>query len=223
MPKAKNPLFPTKIDAQVADLNTKLNYLQTNATRLAIPSTELSGLDTLVTDVNTAQAAAGNLDMRSKIDVAVRDEAIQKAQTAMRKVIDFYVADSPNATAVDYEALSIPRPGPHSPLPPPDRVPGIGHITSSDLAVFVPFFDGLTGKHGKPPGVQAIEVYYQLGGDPPASITVMSERVVATASPVHIQFGFDEELKILYLVFRWIGTRGDYGPWSEIHKISIAR
>jgi predicted nucleic-acid-binding Zn-ribbon protein len=45
----------------------------------------------------------------------------------------------------------------------------------------------------------------------------------ATASPMRLQFEFDDEFKVLYLAFRWIGTRGDYGPWTDIHKITIAR
>jgi hypothetical protein len=51
----------------------------------------------------------------------------------------------------------------------------------------------------------------------------MTERKVATSSPVWIQFEPKDEFQVVYLAFRWIGTRGDYGQWSEIRKMVIVR
>jgi hypothetical protein len=51
----------------------------------------------------------------------------------------------------------------------------------------------------------------------------MTGRKTATKTPVRIQFDFGGKFKMLYIVFRWVGNRGDYGPWSEIHKVAIAR
>ena len=219
----KTSLFPQKIDEQVSDLNTKQGYITSNAARFGVTGTELETMHERVTAVNTAHAAASNKDTRTRVDVAVRLEALRLAKADIRKIIEFRIAGNPNATEVDYEALSIPRPGHHSPLPAPEFVPGIGHISSSDLHVIVPFFDGKNNKHAKPAGVYAIEAYYQLGGEQPASIVSLTERATDTSSPLRIRFEFDDEFKIVYLAFRWIGTRGDYGPWSEIHKVAIAR
>lgn len=220
---SKHPLFPRKIDDQMADLNTKLAYIIANAMRFQIVMDHIQQLQTLVGLVMAARDAAANADTRTRLDIATRNEAIKNAQDAMRKVIEFYIADSPQATAVDYEALNIPTKGYRTPLPVPDSVPGIGHITSIDLAVIVPFFDARSSKRAKPDGVYAIEAYYQLGGEQPDSISAMTERATDTASPLRLQFAFDDAYRMLYLAFRWIGTRGDYGPWSEIHKVSIAR
>jgi hypothetical protein len=219
----KQTLFPVNIDDQVADLNTKKDYLEENNIRFNIPQIELATLNTEVTAVNTLHAIASNKDKRSKIDVAKRNEAIDVAKLTSRKIIDFYVVKSPNTTAVDYEALRIPTPGPFHPLPSPDYVPGIRHLSSKNLAVSAEFFDAKTDKRAKPEGVQAIEAYFQIGGEEPTDPAAMSEHKVFTSSPIHLQFGFEDEFKVVYLVFRWIGTRGDYGPWSEIYKIVIAR
>jgi hypothetical protein len=91
------------------------------------------------------------------------------------------------------------------------------------LGVSVEFFDAESDKRAKPEGVQGIEVCTQLGGETPTDPATMSERKIFTSSPVHLQFGFEDEFKIVYLVFRWVGTRGDYGPWSAIYKVVIAR
>jgi hypothetical protein len=223
MKHAKHPLFPRKVGEQVADLNTKTTYLETNGSRLGIPPSELSTVRTQVEAVNTAQAAVDNRDTRTKLNTAVRNQVLRVAMKTVRKMIKYYVAGSPKATEVDYEALSIPRPGPHSPLEPPHSAPGIGRIVSDNLAVSVPYFDAVTGSPGRPSGVRSIEVCYQLGGDPPGNVSAMTGRKRATKSPLRIQFDFADEFQMLYIAFRWTGTRGDYGPWSEIHKIVIAR
>ena len=220
---AKKTLFPQKIDEQVADLNMKQGYIVPNAERFGITTAEIEAIQERINAVNTAHSAASDKDTRTRVDVAVRLEALHLAKADMRKLIEFRIAGNPNATDVDYEALSIPRPGRHSPLPAPDYVPGIGHISSSDLTVIVPFFDGKNNKRAKPVGVYAIEAYYQLGGDRPASIVNLTERATDTSSPLRVRFEFDDEFKIVYLAFRWIGTRGDHGPWSEIYKVAIAR
>jgi hypothetical protein len=220
---AKHPLFPKAISEQIADLNSKRNYLKTVASRLGIPTAEITKIDTQVNAVFAANAAASDPDTRTKLDTANRRQAISTAQENIRKVIVFYITGNPNTTNVDYEALSIPRPGPHPHLPPPEHIPGIGHITSSYLAVIIPFFDGQTGRRGRPDGVRSIEVLYKLGGEPPTDVSEMTEHKVENASPMRLQFGFNDYMKTVYLVFRWIGTRGDFGPWSEIYEVSIAR
>jgi hypothetical protein len=223
MGRVRNPFFPRKIDEQVADLNTKQTYLKENKIRFNIPEIELSELDTEVSEVNILHAIASNMDKRTRIDIAKRGLAIVTAQTTTRRLVDFYVVKNPNTTEVDYEALNIPVPGPKHPLPAPDYVPGIRHVSSNNLAVFAEFFDAKSDKRAKPAGVQAVEACFQLGGEQPADASVMSERRVVTSSPVHLQFGPESEFEVVFLGFRWVGTRGDYGPWSQVYKVLIAR
>jgi hypothetical protein len=220
---SKHPLFPVAIDAKIADLNTKRKYMEENAARLGIPPQELSIIAVQVDDVNTAGVVARNKDTRSKVDVALRNQAIRTAQTTVRRVIDYYIVKNPNVTSVDYTALNIPVPARRHPLEPPTHAPGIGRIVSEDLAILIPFFNSLTGRMAKPEGAYGIEAYYKLGGDRPASIDEMSECKVVTSSPMRIQFDIENEFETLYLTFRWVGTRGDCGPWSEIYKVIISR
>jgi hypothetical protein len=222
---SKLPLFPTAIDAKVHDLTVKQTYLASIAKRtgIAIPDAEITALAQLVLNVNAAYDKTTNPDTCTKLDFTARDEAIESAEFQFRRVIEFYIVGNPAATKVDYEALRIPEPGPHPHLPAPKFMPGIGHITSSNMIITVPFFDLQTGKRAKPPGVHAIEAYYQVGGIPPESVTQLSERAIDTASPLELKFSPDDVSKIVYLAFRWIGTRGDYGPWTIIYSINILR
>jgi hypothetical protein len=223
MSHTKHLLFPRTVTAQVTDLDAKREYLKANAGRFGIPPAEISMIDTQVDAVIATHATASDPNTRSRLDIAIRNQAIRTTQITIRTVIVYYILHNPNATNVDFEALSIPRSHPHSHQSTPEEIPGIGHITSRELTVIIPFFDAQTSKHGKPEGVMAIEVSYKIGSAPPATPSEMTEHRIETASPIRLQFDYNEEMEVVYLVFRWIGLHGGYGPWSKIFKIAILR
>lgn len=204
-------------------MNTKMSYLKLHVSRLGIPASEISNMDTQVNALNAAQALVDNRDTRTKLDKARRNATLKTTKTNMRRLITYYVTMNLNATPVDFSALNIPQTAHRPRLPLPIHIPGIGHITSYDLIVKIPFFDALTGKRAKPEGTQAIEMYMKVGGDPPNSPDEMTGHRIITASPVRIAFGPEHEFQFVYLIFRWIGTRGNCGPWSEIYRTIILR
>jgi hypothetical protein len=216
-------MFPIRVEDQVIDLNEKNAYLKINAARFSLTSTDLTKLEATVAAVNAADAIANKKETRSELDVAKRKQAIEQAQTFVRKIIEYYVIGNANTTDVDYQALRIPKPGPHMPLDQPNDAPGIGYILCKDYIAKVPFFDAKTNRRGKAEGASEIETYYKKGGEPPHDFGEMSERKISTASPIQLRFDPKDDGETLYLVFRWVGTRGDYGPWSDIHKVIIIR
>jgi hypothetical protein len=223
MAYTKQPLFPRPLAEAIADLNLKRNYLTTNATRFGIETSDLSKIETSVNAAQAAYEKAREPKARTTIDIDNRNVAIKKAQGILRKLIGYYVVGNANATEADYDILRIPVPGLHPPLPDPEHVPGISSLTSRDLSIYASFFDTTNGHRGKPAGVQSIEACFKVGGEPPAGPGEMSERRVGTDSPMRLQFEFEQMFQLAYIAFRWVGTRGVYGPWSDIHKVSIAR
>jgi hypothetical protein len=219
----KHRLFPRDIFGQVADLVSKRTYLQENAARFGISSADMAKVSGQVDAVLAVHARASDHRTRTRIDVATRRAAIRTAEDTIRKVLKYYVDGNPATTPVDTEMLNMARTGPHTLLQPPTHIPGIGRIHSHDLTVIIPFFDALTGRHGKPEGVQSFEIAIKLGGEMPVKISELTGSALATDSPARLPFDFENEGQFLYLAFRWRGTRGDLGPWSEIYKIRISR
>jgi hypothetical protein len=222
MPTPKHPLFPKGVDEAVADLNTKLNYMTEHKTRLGVPQEEITKIRINVETVNDAYDKARDKDTRSKFDIATRNETIETAETSIRKVINFYVVGNPEVTAKDYEMLRIPT-GEHHPLHVPDYAPGVRSIISKELGLEISIVDTKTNNVAKPEGVYSIEVHMQLGGTRPTDAEEMKERRVSTSAEIHLQFTPADENKIVYLAFRWLGTRGDYGIWSTIYEKTIIR
>ncbi|MDR3235686.1 MAG: hypothetical protein LBT48_03035 [Prevotellaceae bacterium] len=225
MTKAKYPLFPEKIADQVGDLHTKFNYLDTPPTkeRLGISDEVVGELSVEVNAVDSAYARTIDTDHRTKLDTIALHEAIGSAHELFRKYLEFYVARNKAATEGDFEALHVPMPGKSDPLPVPHHPPGLRHLTSSNMEVVAAFFNADTNADGKPEGAYGMETYYKLGGEEPTEIGELTERAMATASPLRLQFEFEDQMKVLYLAFRWVGTRGDYGSWTGIFKINVTR
>jgi hypothetical protein len=223
MQTVRFPLFPIAINERVDDLNAKVSYLKANAGRLGIPKAEIEEAAKLVNEVNRTQEAMNDSKRRSAFDREARDNAMIAAIAYLRNMIAHYISGNPNATTDDFDALRVYRQGPRRLLPPPEQEPGIGQIAFKDFAAVIQFFDIETGRRAKPAGVMAIEAIYQLGGDPPENVDSMTARKTGTASPIIVQFSSDDEFKMLYIAFRWIGTKGDYGPCTRIYKVVVAR
>lgn len=225
MPTAKQPLFPKKIADQVADVNAKQTYIISAASRLSISGTRLSELAAGVTKVNAAYAKVSDKETRSKMDTAEMEIALRECHETLRRIIDYNVKynDSSSVLPEDFEALNIYRPGTKEPLPDPSHSPRVASASSSDNLVVISLVNPLNGKRGKPAGCRSYDVVYKVGGEYTKNIAELTERKESGSSPIKIQFGLEQEDQPMYFAVRYVGTRGAFGPWSEIQKVMITR
>ncbi|MDR0413412.1 MAG: hypothetical protein LBH61_06410 [Dysgonamonadaceae bacterium] len=225
MATTKNPLFPIKIADQVADVNSKQEYLVSVAERLSISDTRLSELAEKVAKVNADYAKASNRETRSQLDTAELAFALKDCHQLLRRIIDYSVKynRSQHVRPEDFEALNVYRYSGREPLPEPTHSPRLAKGSSRDNIVTLSFVNPLNGKRGKPSGCASFEVAYRLGGERPLHIAELSERINTSSSPIHIPFSLDQENQLLFFAVRYIGTRGDFGPWSEINKVMVTR
>jgi hypothetical protein len=225
MPTSKKPLFPLSIADQVADVNAKQSYIISAASRLSISGTRLSELAGEVEKVNAAYAKASDKETRSKLDTAELQIVLKDCHEVLRRIIDYSVKNnpSPNVLPEDFVALNVYLPGTHEPLPDPTHAPHVEKATSTDNIVTISLVNPLNGKRGKPAGCRSHDVIYRAGGERPQTIAELTEHKIAGSSPVQIPFAFEQEDQPLYFAVRYIGSRGAFGPWSEIQKIIITR
>jgi hypothetical protein len=221
----KNPMFPRKINDRIGDFHTKFNYLSLIAKRagMNIPDEVIAVMAQLIYNVDQANIPMMDTDNRMKQDRIRRNATADIAQMYIRRVINYYIVGNPAATNGDYESLRVERKGYHPPLPAPVSPPGVRRIYSQDMCLYVELFNSATMKRAKPSGVSSIEMYYQLGGEEPKSVTQLTERLIATSSPLMIKFSSDDEMQRVYTAFRWIGTKGDYSPWTKIYCMVLIR
>jgi hypothetical protein len=225
MPAAKKPLFPRGIADQVADANAKQSYIISIAARLSISAERLSELADAVAKVNAAYARASDRENRSRLDTVSLQIALNECHEILRRIIDYSVKynTSTDVLPKDFEALNIYRPGTKEPLPDPIYSPRLAGAISSDNVVTLSILNPLNRKRGKPDGCRSFDIVYRAGGERPQSIADLTERKNAGSTPVRIPFPFEMEDQPLYFAIRYIGTRGAFGPWTEIQKVMITR
>jgi hypothetical protein len=105
-----------------------------------------------------------------------------------------------------------------TPSPVPSTAPMLQKVDSSTRAILRLFFaDSATPtKRQKPTGVMYCEIREQIGGTAPVNPETMTFLAAETRSPYRADFDAMDVGKPVWFVLRWVNTRGESGPWSEI-------
>jgi len=85
--------------------------------------------------------------------------------------------------------------------------------------------EGSPTRRGKPPGVSGAEVWVKLidAGQPaPTDPAVLSFLTLTTRPSVRTDFRAADGGKTAVYMLRWVNTRGEKGPWSEICSATVA-
>jgi hypothetical protein len=69
---------------------------------------------------------------------------------------------------------------------------------------------------GKPPHVIGFELWRRVGGDTEPTFDEMQLVELATRSPHTLEYPSADRGKLVWYASRWVNTRGEKGPWSEI-------
>jgi hypothetical protein len=148
--------------------------------------------------------------------VIEKQEARKELEASMRKFIKEHLAYNHLVTDGDREGLGLPiYKTTHTAAP----VPGTPPAGRVDIGVhqqhILHFFDAPTLGKAKPTGVHSCEIWWKKGGDPPQDeelVYLASD----TRSPYTVNFSSTDVGKTVYYKLRWINTRDERGPWSEL-------
>jgi hypothetical protein len=69
---------------------------------------------------------------------------------------------------------------------------------------------------GKPPHTIGFEIWRRIGGDTEPTYEEMQFVELATRSPHTLEYPSTDRGKMVWYATRWVNTRGEKGPWSEI-------
>lgn len=134
------------------------------------------------------------------------------------------VQADPTVTDAQKESLGITvRKKTRTPVGVPSSTPSLARVDTSTRGILRLFIvDASTPEsRAKPPGVQGCEIREQIGGTVPTDPNAMQFLAIETRMPYRADFAPTEVGKTVFLAFRWLNTRGDAGPWSEIYTESV--
>ena len=216
MPNSKP--FPSK----EADLNlyfqAAVPYLNTNATRLGVSTTNQTAITAQLAEWNTVFPASQNSNTRTKSIVDNKDIVKENLITTLRSIY----ADIPASalTVEDRNTLNIAeRSTTRTPAPLPSTKPIAQVDTSKRLEHTISFTDE-DGSVAKPDGVRGCQIWYKIG-EPATDPKELSYMATDTASPYNYQFAGEFAGKNVYYWLRWENTRGETGPWSDVVMATV--
>jgi hypothetical protein len=75
----------------------------------------------------------------------------------------------------------------------------------------------------KPEGVYGCELRCQIGGAEPVNPDDMKFLAIDTRSPYVAHYDGADAGKTIYYRLRWVNTRNEHGPWSDIYSATITK
>lgn len=146
------------------------------------------------------------------------DRVVGVAQSASRMV-----QANPRVTDAARKNAGLPV---HKTTRTPVDVPAtepVGFVMATDrLEHTLSYADSATPtRRAKPNGVTSCEVYLNISDQAPQNPESYEFHMLSTRAPQRISFKAEDSGKTANYLLRWVNTRGEYGPWSQVISATV--
>ncbi|MEZ6126399.1 MAG: hypothetical protein R3C49_25020 [Planctomycetaceae bacterium] len=171
-------------------------------------------------DANYAAAVAAR--DAAKAAVVSKDEARATLEETVRSVARLIQANDTISDAARTAAGLPVHKTTRTPVPVPHTFPTITVVGSDRLELTVMYSDVSTPtRKGRPAGVRGCEVYCSVAETPPASPEDYRFVAFSTRTPEVVTFRSEEGSGTANFLLRWVNTKGEAGPWSQVASATI--
>lgn len=192
---------------------------------------------TPLTDAQQAWGAAYRANVKAQASAQSATEAKDAARTKLEQVVrplSNFVQSYPATTDADRAWIGITvRDTSKTPSPVPTTRPLVSIAGGGRLTHELKLVDSSAGagparsgaRGGKPAGVTGAEVWVKLvpADQPvPTDPNALSFLTLTTRSTLRTDFRAVDGGKTAVYMLRWVNTRGEKGPWSEIATATVA-
>lgn len=187
-----------------------------------INADRLKALQTQTADWDKKYSAAVKARDAAKAATTSKDEARHTLEETVRSVAKLIQANDeiPNA-ARDAAGLPVHKTT-RTPVAVPHTFPTATIIGSDRLELTVMYSDVATPtRKARPHGVRGCEVYCAVAENPPTNPEDYRLVAFSTRTPELIKFKSDEGGQTANVMLRWVNTKGETGPWSQVASATI--
>jgi hypothetical protein len=180
----------------------------------------------------TAELSGWNADYPAFVTArsaqAAATQTKNQRRTSSKAMVRKFVRtlqNNPNVTDADRAELDITIPdSTHTRSAVPTTRPVLIIDTSQSLQHGLDFFDEMTpNSRAKPEDVMGCEISHQIGVPEPLDPDEMRILAIDTATPYIATFKGEDAGKTVYYRLRWLNTRGERGPWSQLYSATITK
>ena len=154
---------------------------------------------------------------RTRAVVREKNDARKEYEAALRLFVQGQIMHNPKVTDADRLGMSLPvYDRTPTPVVPPQTYPELDIDFSQIARHILRVRDSETRSAGKPAHVAGFEIWRYIGGFTWPDFKDMRLVGLATRSPHTLEYDFSERSRVAWYALRWVNTRGEKGPWSEI-------
>ncbi len=200
-----------------------VTYAADNMAALGLTAADLTPVETAQTAWDTDYPAHVAATQAAQGATATKNGARAGYETLIRALVRRLQA-SPTITDAQRAGLGITIPDTDpTPSGPPTSRPVLSITCSQRLRQGVHFMDETTPtRKAKPAGVLGAEIWAKVGGQPPVDASELSFLGLSTRTPFTANFVGSQGGQIAYYWVRWVNSRGEKGPWSEMASATIS-
>lgn len=171
----------------------------------------------------TALALAVDPPTRTAVTVAAKDVA-RASLVAIIRQYAMIIRNDPNVTDPNKIALGLnPINDARTPINAPGTSPLLNVVFATPGGHTLRFADTLTPDSGKKPfGAMQLQLFVNVGVAAIVDPTAAQLYGQFTKNPVVVAFDAGDAGKVATYFGRWVGRRGDVGPWSLPVSMNIA-
>jgi hypothetical protein len=196
-------------------------YLKNNLASLGLTAGDIAALDALQTAWGNALNSLLSAKNAFEAAVALKNDVRQQLEDAIRAFVKQLQANP--ATTDDQRAgLGVTVPDTTRTRVPVPATRPIGWVETEPLRNTIHFRDKETpDRKAKPEGYSGCQIWYFIGPQPPTDLDQYLFLAKDTQTPyVHV-FDLEDVGKTIHYRLRWVNTRDEPGPWSEIITATI--
>ena len=166
-----------------------------------------------------------SLDPGKRTTVTVREkiDAREDYEALLRPFIQGRLMHNPKVTDADRRNMNLPvYDRTPTPAAPPSTCPALDIDFSQRARHILYVRDSELKGAGRPAHVVGFEIWRHVGGTTMPDFNEMRLVEQAPRSPHTLDYDFSERYHAAWYALRWVNTRGEKGPWSEIISAVIA-
>jgi hypothetical protein len=184
------------------------------------PDAVTSELTYAFNDFNVKYLYAKNPETRTPAAITAKTNSLKGFKSLLRKYIKGYITYNTLVNNEDRRIMNLPihdtKPTPASP-PTEEPIFDIG-FRRQEHDIIVKNKDG---KKNKPKNANGFEIWRKVGGNPPQTDTDFSYTATSTRSIFTMKYGLSESGKNVWYRVRWVNSKNEPGPWSDISNAII--
>ncbi|MDR1330828.1 MAG: hypothetical protein LBK07_01860 [Tannerella sp.] len=189
--------------------------------KLLIPKEVYEALLLNKTVWDNADAAAENPATATSHVKNERRRVMGVFSSQIRVFVSEYVSHNHLLTPLQRADLGLLPINPHSPIPPPTKVPRVQFDTSVPGQITVICSGSDETRWGMERDARGYEWCSAILPAPPKDISELTHSEVSTRAHHTRTFTLGQRGGTLYSVFRWENGKGEKGPWTEVFTTVI--